>query len=672
MQQDPRKALHSLRSMIERHNHYYHVMGEPDISDLEFDRLMERLIALEKKHPDLVTSDSPTQRVGGLPIGGFVSIEHRLPMLSIENTYSTSEIRAFDDRLRKRLNQPSIEYVVELKIDGVAVSLLYEKGSLQNGLTRGDGYQGDDITHNLRTVSDIPLTLKTSHPPEFLEIRGEVYMTQQDLVNFNKHQKSKGNRLLANPRNAVAGSLKLHDPKECARRELHFFGHSIGRFEGMDFDTHMQYLQSIQDMGIITTPSIKMFNNIDDAVKHCETWIGRTHELDFEIDGLVIKVNQFQTRKELGSTSKSPRWLVAYKFDRYEERTRLLDIRFQVGKTGTITPVADLDPVVIAGTTVSHASLHNADEVQRKDIRIGDMVVVEKAGKIIPHIVRVEAHHRTGKERSFSFPESCPACGTAVQREEGGVYVRCPNFSCSAQLRERLRFFSQRSAMDIEGLGEKLIDQLVDQNLVTSFADLYRLTIEDLMALERMGKKSSLNVLRAIAESKQRPLERLLTGLGIRHVGSRVAKVLSERFQSIDNLLRARVEDFEAIDEIGPIIANSVFYYLKSSEGRYCIEELQKLGIQMHYSQENQNSRPESTITGKTFVVTGSLDHFTRTEIKSTIERLGGRTTNSVSKQTSIVIAGKNPGTKLQKAQSLAIPVLNEEEFMAIIGHNPS
>lgn len=661
-----RRQIEELRRQIEHHNYLYFVEGEPEISDREFDRLMERLEELERKHPELVTPDSPTRKVGGEPVEGFPTVRHRVPMLSIDNTYNEDELRKWDKRVGDGLGNEPVEYVVELKIDGVAVSLLYEAGTFTRGATRGDGQQGDDITANLRTVRGVPLRLMGKRRPRVLEVRGEVYMTNHDLSVLNEELEEKGQRLLANPRNATAGSLKLLDSQLCAKRRLRFFGHSAGYREGYEVATHMEFLKDLRRLGIPATPHVACFDSIEKAIEHCAVWIERTHELDFEIDGLVLKVNRLDQRERLGATSKAPRWMIAYKFEKYEATTKLKAIRIQVGKTGALTPVADLEPVQLAGTTVSHASLHNADEIERKDVRVGDTVVVEKAGKIIPHIVRVETHRRSGRERRFRFPTRCPVCKSEVERDEGGVYIRCPNPSCPAQLKERLRYFAHRSAMDIEGLGDKLIEQLVDHGMVKSYADLYRLQRDQLEGLERMGKKSADNLVRAIEESKKRDLPRLITGLAIRHVGARVAEVLAEHFGSMEALEKASEEELTAIDEIGPVIAHSVHQFLHSDAGRHTVAELGKLGLNM--KSRGATRRPsDQKLAGKTFVVTGTLEKYSRQEIEELIEREGGRATSSVSRNTDYVVVGENPGSKADKAHKLGVPTLTEADFDGLL-----
>ncbi len=665
MSSDPAAQIAELRQQIRRHDRKYYVEAAPEISDLQYDRLLARLKELEGQNPHLVTPDSPTQRIGDMPVEGLNEVEHRVHMLSIDNTYSIEELREYGRRTAKLLEGEPIEWVVELKIDGVAASLIYENGLLLRGVTRGNGRTGDDITHNVRTIGDVPLRLLGQNVPAVLEVRGEVYMTNSDLVRLNEIQLRKGENPYANTRNVTAGSIRLLDPKICAERRLRIFCHGTGHVEGMAAATHTEFLDEIAGYGLPATPHVECFKSFDAAVEHCETLIERLHELDFEIDGLVLKVNRFDQRAKLGSTSKSPRWLIAYKFEKYEATTRLREIRVQVGKTGAITPVADLEPVELAGTTVSRASLHNADEIERKDVRPGDVVVVEKAGKIIPHIVRVEKHHREGNPAKFVFPDKCPECGQKVERDEGGVYIRCPNIDCPAQLKERIRYFASRNAMDIEGLGDKLVDQLVGQRLVKTYGDLYRLSVEDLAGLERMGKKSSQNLVDGIETSKDRGLARLLAALSIRHVGARVASVLAENFGSIDKLMAADVERLSAINEIGPIIAESVFGYLSGQFGKSTIEDLRTAGVKMQ-SQSAATEGPR-VLDGKTLVVTGTLVKYTRDEIKELITQHGGRAASSVSKNTDYVVAGEKAGSKLAKAQKLGVPVLTEEQFEELL-----
>ncbi len=672
MPTDPAQEIARLRNEIEHHDRQYYVEAAPEISDLEYDRLLERLKRLEAEHPELLTPDSPTQRTGDRPVAGLAEVAHRVPMLSIDNTYSIEELQNYGRRTEKLLAGETIEWVVELKIDGVAVSLLYEDGRLVRGATRGNGVTGDDITHNVRTIRDVPLRLAGDAPPPVLEVRGEVYMTNSDLVRLNQRQQAEGKPPFANTRNVTAGSIRQLDPRVCAGRNLRVFCHGVGYAEGLRATTHTEFLAELARYGLPATPLVECFESFDAAAAHCEQLIGRLHELDFEIDGLVLKVNRFGQRERLGATSKSPRWVVAYKFEKYEGTTRLLDIRVQVGKTGTVTPVAVLEPVELAGTTVSRASLHNADEIERKDVRIGDVVVVEKAGKIIPHIVRVEVHERKGSPPEFRFPQECPECGTALVRDEGGVYIRCPNAeSCPAQLKERLRYFAGRNAMDIEGLGDKLVDQLVDQGLVRSCGDLYRLEADTLAGLERMGKKSAKNLVDAIEAGKERGLARVLNALSIRHVGARVAAVLAEHFGSMDSLAAAQVDDLAQINEIGPVIAQSVYDFLHGEVGRRMVDDLRAAGVTMEADRPAAGGEARK-FEGKTFVVTGTLQKYTRDEIQELIERHGGRATSSVSKKTDYVVAGEKAGSKLAKAQQLGVAVLDEAALDALLAGSPA
>jgi DNA ligase (NAD+) len=662
----PASRIVELRKQIREHDRRYYLEAAPVISDLEYDRLLEELRRLETEHPDLVTPDSPTQRIGDEPVEYLQQVSHRVPMLSIDNTYNLEELRAWAARTKKLLAGESIEWVVELKVDGVAVSIVYEQGLLARGVTRGNGLVGDDVTHNVRTIGDLPLRIPDD-APRMLEVRGEIYMTNSDLVKLNAQQQARGLPPFANTRNVSAGSVRMLDPRICAERHLRMFCHGVGARDGLHSTNHMDFLRELRNYGLPPTPFVECFKDFEEAVGHCESVIERLHELDFEVDGLVLKVNSFEQRERLGSTSKSPRWVVAYKFEKYEATTRLNKIDVQVGKTGAITPVAYLDPVTIAGTTVSRASLHNADEIARKDIREGDVVVVEKAGKIIPHIVRVEKHERKGDPPQFVFPERCPVCRTNLVKDEGGVYIRCPNPSCPAQLKERLRYFASRNAMDIEGLGDKLVDQLVDSKLVTCFGDLYRLRADGLLKLERMGEKSVANLLEGIATSKSRGLARLLNALSIRHVGNRVASVLADRFGSMEELQRASLDQLSSVNEIGEIIAKSVWNAVNSDYGRAMIEieDLASVGVDMTAPKKARSA--DGALAGKTVVVTGTLTKYTRDEIQELITKHGGRAASSVSKKTDFVVAGEDAGSKLAKAQQLGVKVLDEAAFERLL-----
>ncbi len=666
MTRDTQQTIEKLREEIRHHDRLYYVAGRPEISDLDYDRLLQRLQQLESEQPDLITPDSPTQRIGDAPVGSLTQVEHRVPMLSIDNTYNLAELREFGVRTAKLLEGEPIEWVVELKVDGVAVTLIYEDGLLARALTRGNGVVGDDITHNVRTIADVPLRLCGSDVPAVLEVRGEVYMTNSDLVKLNEEQQRLGESLYANTRNVTAGSIRMLDPRICAARRLRVLCHGVGSCEGLRATTHAEFLREIGGYGLPPTPLAECFPTFEKAVDYCGELIERLHEFDFEVDGLVLKVNRFEQRERLGARSKSPRWVVAYKWEKYEATTRLNAINVQVGKTGAITPVAELEPVQLAGTTVSRASLHNADEIERKDIRVGDVVVVEKAGKIIPHIVRVEKHERATELAEFQFPTNCPECDTGLVRDEGGVYIRCPNRDCPAQIKERICHFASRNCLDIEGLGDKLVDQLVASGLVKDYGDLYRLTVDQLLNLERMGQKSSENLLAGIAASKNRGLARLLSALSIRHVGARVASVLAERFPSLDELQQASVEQLSGTNEIGGIIAESVYSFLHSPHGAQTLSELCGLGVNME-GPKKATAAGEGVFAGKTFVVTGTLQKYSRDEIHALIQQHGGRPTSSVSKKTDYVVVGADAGSKLAKAQQLGVTILSEEEFEMLI-----
>jgi DNA ligase (NAD+) len=665
-----RRRVEELRQEIRHHDYLYYVEAAPVISDLEYDRLVQELKELESRYPELITPDSPTQRVGGQPLEGFSPVRHVVPMLSIDNTYSEQELREFDQRVRKLLGGQQPAYVVEQKIDGVSVALVYRDGQLVLGATRGDGQVGDDITANVRTIRDVPLRLRGSREevPQLLEVRGEVYMTNGDLARLNKSLAERGERTLMNPRNATAGSLKLLDPRQCAQRRLRFFGHSEGQLAGLTLHNHLEFLAAIRRLGVPTVPHSGRLRNIDEVLAWCQEQFEHRHALDYETDGMVVKVDDFAQREQLGCTSKAPRWVIAFKVELWQAETVLENIVVQVGKTGVLTPIGELRTVLIAGTKVSRVSLHNAEEIARKDIRIGDTVVVEKAGKIIPHVVRVVLEKRTGQERRFHFPKHCPECHAPVVKDEGGVYIRCLNPDCPAQLKERLRFFASRSAMDIAGLGPALIEQLVDRGLVRSLADLYRLRREDLVGLERIKEKSAARLLAGIEESKKRGLARLLTGLAIRHVGERTAQLLAEEFGTIEALMAADEQRLAEVEGVGPVVAASVRQFFDSPGGRKLIAALQAAGVRM--SEEAPRRAAAAALAGKTVVVTGTLARFDRKQVEDLIHRLGGKPASSVSRNTDFVVVGDNPGSKLDKARALGIPILDEQQFLKLIGHS--
>jgi DNA ligase (NAD+) len=664
----PAEKIADLREQIREHDRRYYVEAAPIISDREYDQLLAELKKEESEHPELITRDSPTQRVGDQPLAGLDHVRHRVPMLSMDNTYSLEELKKYGERTSKLLPDEDVAWDVELKIDGVAVALTYEDGIFVRGATRGDGFVGDDITHNLRTVMGVPLRLTGEDVPASVEVRGEVYMTNADLAELNARQREAGLKIYANTRNSAAGSVRLLDPRICAERRLRFFCHGVGFIEDLPTNSHWEFLQLIGRWGIPATPLAKRFESFDAAVEHCQSVIGRLHEFDFEVDGLVLKVDRFDQRDRLGATSKAPRWLVAYKFEKYEATTRVRDIFITVGKSGALTPTADLEPVQIAGTTVSRVGLHNVEEIARNDIRVGDTIVVEKAGKIIPHVVRVEKHLRPEGAKEFIYPTHCPACGSKLEKDEGGVFIRCPNFSCPAQLGERLLYFASRSAMDIEGIGEKLAYQLVESDLVRDFGDLYELTEEKLIELERMGKKSAQKLVANIEASKSRGLARLLNALCIRHVGARVATTIAEHFGSMDELVAASDEDLSNVEDVGPVIAKSVYEFIHSPHGELAIRKLRRAGVNMTAPKKTPASAATAgPLAGKTLVVTGTLQKYKREEIESLIVQFGGHSASSVSKKTDYLVAGEKAGTKLDKARSLGVRVISEAEFDNLI-----
>jgi len=664
------REITQLRTELNRHNYLYYVEAQPEISDREYDRMMIRLAELEAQHPELMTPDSPTQRVGGEPLGSFATVRHAVPMLSIDNTYSYGELREWDVRVRKGLNRDEpLRYVVELKVDGVAVSLRYEHGKLVLGSTRGDGERGDDITANLKTVREIPLALQGRTPP-LLEVRGEVYMPNSELVRLNELRRASDEIPFANPRNSTAGSLKLLDSRLCRQRQLRFISHGLGEYQGIDESSYFSLTQVMKRWGIPVSPYTSCYDSIEQVIEHAERWSDQRNTLDFQTDGLVVKVDDLNQRERLGARSKSPRWTIAYKYEAEQAVTKLLGINVQVGKTGKLTPVADLEPVVLAGTTVKRATLHNADELARKDIKIGDAVVIQKAGEIIPQVVRVETGARKGTERAFHFPETCPSCGAPVERsgDEVDFYCTNPPSRCRDQLKEWLRWYAHRDAMDIDGLGEKLIDQLVERKLVTNLADLYRLDAQTLAGLERMGKKSADNLVHELDVSKRRTLDRLLTGLTIRHVGTRMAEVIAARVKTLDQLRGMTLAELESIPEVGPIVAASIHDYFRDPESHRMLDDLAAAGVRPEPLEEPKASGGKLVFAGKTFVLTGTLPKRSRAEAETLIKQHGGKVSGSVSKMTSYVLAGEEPGSKIEKARQLGIPVIDEAELERMAG----
>ncbi len=660
--------FNKLRELIRHHDHKYYVENSPEVSDHDYDMLLKKLQELEEKHPELVTPDSPTQRVAGEPLESFPTVLHRVPMLSIDNTYTADELSEFDRRITRMLGGEKCEYVVEPKFDGVAVTLLYEEGILVRGATRGDGQRGDDITANLRTIHEIPLRLRHDKhvaPPSLLEARGEVYMPTPAFRKLNEERAEAGEPSFANPRNATAGSLKLLDPRITAGRKLSIFFYDVGDYEGPPLEFHHQTLALFKALGLRVNPHIKRCPDIHTVIDYCNRFQDQRYKLEYQIDGMVVKVDSHRQREALGRTAKSPRWMMAYKYPPEQAATRVLSIDVQVGKTGTLTPVANLEPVFLAGTTVKRATLHNADEIARKDIRVGDHVFIEKAGEIIPQVVSVITSRRTGKEKPFQMPGKCPVCGREVAKDPEGVYHRCTNLACPAQLKQRLRYFAHRNALDIDGLGIALIEQLVDRGLVKDVADLYTLTKEDITNLERMGDRSADNLLLGIETSQGRGLERLLGGLGILHVGGTAAAALASEFGSLDKLARATEEDLQIIPAIGPVIARSVAHFFHSSQNRQVLEKLKAA----HVNMEARRARPTAAhvFEGKAFVITGTLENYSRQEAEDLVKSLGGKTTSSVSRKTDYLVVGENPGSKLEEAQQLGIEILSEAAFQKLV-----
>jgi len=660
----PREEIERLRKLILHHDRKYYVDASPEISDSEYDRLYRQLRDLEQKHPELITPDSPTQRVSGEPLKSFAVVRHRVPMQSLDNTYSADELREFDARIKRFVSEPQVAYLVELKFDGVSVSLTYENGRLVQGATRGDGEQGDDITANLKTIRGIPLRLAPP-APKLVEVRGEVYMPRKAFEALNREKKKAGEPLFANPRNGTAGTLKQLDPRVVAQRNLAIFCYGVGALEGAHFSTQMETLKRLSVWGLPVNPHHRCCADIDEAIQFCDSWESKRKKLEVETDGMVVKVDDLALQRRLGSTSKAPRYMIAYKFPAERAVTRLREIEVNVGRTGTLTPVACLEPVFLAGTTVSRASLHNEDEIQRKEIRVGDWVVIEKAGEIIPQVVEVVKSRRTGHEKIFHMPERCPACGSRVTRDPEEVAVRCGSLRCPAQLKEGLIHFAQRTAMDIEGLGDALAEQLVDHRLVQDVGDLYFLTQERLLELERMGKKSADNLLQAIQASQEKGLARLIFGLGIRHVGSAGAEALARHFGSLDKIERAGPETLMGQSDVGPVMAASIHDFFRSPENRKVLEKLRKAGVGF---EERKGNRLSRRMEGQVVVFTGELRRCSRPEAEDLVRVHGGAAGSAVTRKTTLVVAGETPGSKYEKAKALSVRIIDEDEFLKMIG----
>jgi DNA ligase (NAD+) len=657
--------LERLRSEIEHHNYRYHVLDDPEITDAEYDKMFRRLEALEAAHPALVTSDSPTQRVGATPASGFATVEHRQQMLSLQNATTREEMEEFDARARKFLGLDALVYAGEPKMDGVAVELVYERGVFTVGSTRGDGVTGENITANLRTVKSVPLRLRaTDRPvPKRLEIRGEVYQPLKAFQALNREREEAGQPVFANPRNSTAGSLKQLDPRVTASRPLHLVCHGVGEVDGASFKSHAELLAAFAAWGLKPVPESRVLGTIDELSAYYDGLARRREDLPFEIDGVVVKVNDIALQRRLGQVSRAPRWAVAWKFAPRQAPTTVLNIFPSVGRTGVLTPAAELEPVAVGGVTVRNASLHNMDEVARKDIRVGDRVLVERAGDVIPYVVKVLDADRAGRGEPFAMPGQCPVCGAKVVRPEDEVAYRCTGADCPAQMKQRLRFFAYRGAMDIEGLGEKLVEQLVDKGIVKHLPDLYALDAETLEGLERMGEKSAANLLAQIERSKRTTLPRFLTALGIRQVGDATAKALAEHFGTLDALMGASPEALQEVRDVGPEVAASIRQFFDEPRNRKVIANLERAGVR-----PAPVERRQGPLDGKKFVLTGGLANMTRPEAQRRIEALGGRVVSSVSKETDYVVVGKEAGSKLKRAEKLGVPTLDEDAFLRMIG----
>jgi DNA ligase (NAD+) len=667
---DPKEQIEKLRDKVRYHEHRYFVLDSPEISDAEFDALVAQLKTLEAEHPELITPDSPTQRVGGKPREGFVQVAHSVPMQSLDNAYSEEELREFDRRVREGVGRERVDYVAELKLDGMSMAVVYERGQLQRAVTRGDGRVGEDVTENARTIRSLPLSLPENALAKTklkgnLEVRGEVLLHRKAFDRLNQERERAGLSLFANPRNAAAGSIRMLEPGIVAERHLDYFAYLLLADGRVGAKEQRQVLQTLALLGFKVNPQWRHCRDLDEALEYCREWENRRDSLPFETDGVVIKVNSIALQEELGSTAKAPRWAIAYKYAARQATTQVRDIRVSVGRTGALTPVAILEPVPIGGVTVSRATLHNEDEIRRLGLKIGDTVVVERGGDVIPKVVRVEtsarAKHR-GELREFKMPSRCPVCGGHVVREEGEVAWRCVNVNCPAQLKESILHFAGRRAMDIDGLGEALVDQLVDSGLVRDVADIYKLNEEKLVALERMGEKSARNLLREIEQSRSRSLERLIFALGIRMVGERTAALLADYFGSLDKLEAASQEELEVVFEVGPAVASSIHSFFREPRNRQLIERLRKEGLRL----EQAKKAVRKILAGKVFVLTGTLEHYTREEAKRCIEEAGGRVTGSVSKNTDYVVAGAEPGSKLDKARELGVAVVDEKQMEAL------
>ena len=667
---DDAKKIEALREKIRRHEYLYYVVDQPEISDAEFDELMRELKGLEAEHPDLITADSPTQRVGGKPREGFVKVPHSSPMLSLDNTYNEEELRDWERRVHELSGRQDVDYVCELKLDGMSLALIYEDGKLVRGITRGDGSVGEDVTLNVRTVRSVPLSiskenLKKAGIPADFEVRGELLMPLAAFKRMNEERESKGLSSFANPRNATAGTVRQLESRVTAERRLDYFSYMLLQDGRTYFDRHWKTLSAFDAAGFKVNQNRKLVHSMEEVWAFIQQWAGKRESLAYEIDGIVVKVDRTALQDELGFTGKAPRWAIAYKYAARAGITQLEDIRVQVGRTGKLTPVAMLTPVLIGGTTVRNATLHNMDEIERLGVKIGDWVQVERGGDVIPKVAKVidDKEHPRG-HKSFHMPETCPECGTKVVRTEGEVDYRCVNANCPAKLRETILHFASRGVMNIDGMGGALVNQLTERGLVKNVADIYKLTKDDLLSLERMGDKSAQNILDEIENSKKLPLERVIYGLGIRMVGERTAQFLAEHFGSMEALESAGIEELQDVNEVGPRIAESIVEFFSIAANRKLLERLREARLKL----TGQKKKRGTKLAGKTFVLTGTLEHFTRDEAKKMIEDAGGKVTGSVSKKTDYVVAGADAGSKLDKAKELGVTVINEKEMESVVG----
>ncbi len=664
MKEKAKKEIEELKEKIRHADYCYYALSEPEISDKEYDVLFKSLKDLEKKHPQFINPESPTQRVWGGLLESFPTIEHKKRMLSLDNTYSVEELKSWEKKIKRTLkNDVRLTYVVELKMDGVSAALTYEDGRFLVGATRGDGERGEDVTANLKTIKTIPLKLMSKEIPKLIEVRGEIYLGKKDFGKINKKRLNTGEAPFANPRNAASGSLKLLDPSLTARRNLKCFVHSFGSIPAYSFSSQKEFLTKAGGWGFCLNPYNKYCKNLKEVIDYCLYWEQRRETLDYEVDGVVVKVNSFSLQKELGATRKSPRWAVAYKFPAHQATTKIKKIEFGVGRTGIITPVAVLEPVVCGGVTISRTTLHNFDELKRLDVREGDTVLIERAGEVIPKVVKVITSKRCGKEKEAKVPKHCPECGGNVAKEAGEVYWYCLNLDCPAQLKRSLIHFAHRGAMDIEGMGESLVEELANRKLVISLVDVYHLKKDDFLKLPLFKEKRASNLVSAIEESKKRPFSRFLFGLGIKHVGEKAAMLLAEHFGSIDHLLRLKKTDLEEIPEIGPVMALSIVKFFSSKSTRKMIKSFKKIGVNLR---QNKRVVKKSKIAGKSFVFTGELASFSRFQAKSIVEALGGRPMAAVSKNTDFLVAGKNPGSKYSKAKKLGVTIIHEKDFQKL------